>query len=76
MTDFPNLEGCVAAVDTECTGLHWWKDRAFGVSVSTEDRDWYYDIRDPGVLRWAQDQLPKLRHAIYYNAKFDIHMLR
>lgn len=74
--DFPNLEGLIAAVDTECTGLRWWKDRVFGISVSVEDRDYYFDVREPGVLKWARDQLPKLKHAIYYNAKFDLHMLR
>lgn len=76
MTDFPNLAAVTAAVDTECTGLRWWKDKVFGISVSTEDQDWYFDIREPGVLRWARDQLPKLKKAIYYHAKFDIHMLR
>ncbi len=76
MSDFPNLEGKIAAVDTECTGLRWWKDRVFGISVSTADHDWYFDVREPGVLKWAKDQLPRLERAVYYNAKFDIHMLR
>lgn len=74
--DFPILEGRIAAIDTECTGLRWWEHRAFGVSVSTIDQDWYFDLRNPGVLRWAKDQLPKLERAVYFNAKFDLHMLR
>ena len=41
------------ALDTETTGLEWWKDdKVFGVSISTpDDQDYYWDVRkNPEVL--------------------------
>lgn len=68
-----------AAVDTETTGLEWWKDKIFGFSVSTPDgKDYYWDIRrTPRALDWLQDQVRSSRCPLLVNhhMKFDVHML-
>lgn len=77
-TQYPDLSRYkYAALDTETTGLRWWKDRAFGLAISTPDgRDWYMDLRVGNSLRWAREHLPELRHRVFHNAKFDLHFLR
>src|ERR1041384_2116224 len=69
------------AADTETTGLSWWKDRVFGISLSWREdagalSSWYGDLREPGVLRWAKDHLPRVRLWVNPNLKIDYHMLR
>jgi DNA polymerase I-like protein with 3'-5' exonuclease and polymerase domains len=66
------------AYDTETTGLKWWSDRIFGVSVSTpEGNDWYWDIRkQPQALEFLRDEIPQCKLVICHNAKFDWHMSR
>lgn len=66
------------AYDTETTGLYWWKDKIFGVSISTPDgNDHYWDIRkDPNVLDYLRAEIPKVKLLIAHNAKFDWHMSR
>ena len=66
------------AYDTETTGLHWWKDKIFGVSISTPDgKDYYWDIRnDPNVVSWLRDMIPRCKMVIGHNIKFDCHMSR
>lgn len=77
MAYFPNIEGRKIALDTETTGLKWWSDRVFGVSISVVGEDFYWDVRDtPGALVWLQDNLPKAEVIYLHNAKFDISMLR
>lgn len=73
LRDYPYI-----AYDTETTGLHWWKDKIFGVSVSTPDgNDWYWDIRrDPNALEFLREEIPYCRLVICHNAKFDWHMSR
>jgi DNA polymerase-1 len=70
----------VVAVDTETTGLKWFKDEVFGVSFAWDDgtqlRSIYVDIRDPTNRRWVADQLPRLRKIVGFHAKFDQHFLR
>lgn len=82
---FPNstllLSRPVLAGDTETTGLQWWRDRPFGISLAwREDNgeltNWYGDFREPGVLKWVRDHLPKVRLWVNHNLKFDYHMLR
>ena len=63
--------------DTECTGLRWWKDRIFGVSVSVDGADFYWDLRtDPGALEFLQEEIPQCRLIVCHNSKFDWHMSR
>lgn len=76
---FPDLSRFpYAALDTETTGLHWWTDKVFGISLSTPDgKDYYWDIRKtPQVIPWLNEELKKLKLIIFANAKFDMHMLR
>lgn len=84
-TQFPSssliLSRAVLSGDTETTGLSWWKDRVFGISLSWREdagalSSWYGDLREPGVLRWVKDHLPKVRLWVNHNLKFDYHMLR
>lgn len=85
-TNFPNTELLLSrdlvACDTETTGLQWWKgDKIFGISISWRNDDhtyssYYGDVREPGVLRWARDVLPRLRRITNHHIKFDVHMLR
>ncbi len=75
---FPNLSHKpLLAVDTETTGLHWWKDKIFGFSVSDAENDWYFDIRrEPKAVVWLGDTLRTCGRVVFHNAKFDWHFLR
>lgn len=76
---FPRLRDYpVIGLDTETTGLYWWKDAIFGVSISAPDgQDWYWDVRrDPGALEFLRDEVPKCTKVVAHNAKFDWHMCR
>lgn len=79
MDSYPRLSDhhCVA-IDTETTGLRWWVDRIFAISLSTPDgADYFWDIRDnPGAVEWAREEFPRIKRPVFHNAKFDIHMLR
>ena len=68
----------IAAIDFETTGLDWWKDHAFMVSVSLPDgQDIWIDLdNDEQGLHWARTELPKLPEFICHNAKFDMHFGR
>lgn len=83
--NFPNtslvLSRPVCAVDVETTGLQWWKDTVFGISMSWFNdqgtvESFYGDIRDPTTRRWFKDHLPKLQKVVNHYIKFDVHMLR
>jgi DNA polymerase I len=79
MSNYPRLRDYhVIAYDTETTGLKWWEDRIFGVSVSAPDgNDWYWDIRrDPGALEFLRYEIPKCRWLVGHNVKFDWHFSR
>lgn len=84
-TKFPNspliLSRAIVAGDTETTGLIWWQDRAFGISLSWREdngelKSWYGDLRETGVLKWLRDHLPRVKKWVNHNLKFDYHMLR
>lgn len=71
----------IVSGDTETTGLLWWRDRPFGISLSWREdsgalTSWYGDFREAGVLRWVKDTLPRVRRWVNHNTKFDYHMLR
>lgn len=76
---FPNL-GPDIALDTETTGLYWWKDRVFSFGARSLDPKGprvYFDLRrTPTAIDWLRDQMAKAKRIIAHNAKFDIHMLR
>ncbi len=78
MQTYPTLANYpYIAIDTECTGLEWWKHRMFGVSIAVPDgTTYYYDIRqEPKVIQWLRDELPKVPRVVMHNGKFDLHML-
>lgn len=70
----------VVAVDTECTGLHWYRDRMFGVAVAVYDgksvRSQYWDIRQhPSVVTALKLELPHCKKVVNHHIKFDYHFL-
>lgn len=80
MSTFPRISSApVVVIDTETTGLHWWKDKLFGVSVALPDFSWYWDVRtNPGVIDWLNDLIrtQSVDTWVGHNIKFDIHFLR
>lgn len=65
------------SMDFETTGLHFWKDKIFGIAVSTpDDRDHYFDTRsDAGTLEWLRRELPRCKGKsrwVNHNNKFDV----
>lgn len=66
-----------ASVDSETTGLKWWVDKIFAITVSTPDgKDHYADLRVSDDLYWAKREIPKLKLGIFHNPKFDLHFMR
>ncbi len=79
--NYPDLSRFpVVAIDTETTGLSFWKDKVFGVSVSTPDgKDYYWDTRDhgPRLVSWLNGQIRNSRCIfVGHSMKFDVHFLR
>lgn len=67
----------VVALDTETTGLQFWKDRAYALVYATPDgKADCLDLRKPEVLAWARREIPKIRCVVGHNLKFDAHFLR
>ena len=63
------------ALDTETTGLEWWKCKAFGLSYCKSEDDFGYDL----LKKYKKKDLKELlaaQEVIFHNAKFDIHFLR
>lgn len=73
---FPNIRNQTIALDLETTGLKWFKDKAFGVAISTGLEDYYFDIRThPQVFQWLQEELRYVKRIVNQNIKFDAHFL-
>lgn len=67
----------VVALDTETTGLQFWKDRAYALVYATPDgKSDCLDLRRPEVLSWARREIPKIKCVVGHNLKFDTHFLR
>src|SRR5690606_10431480 len=75
---FPSLADYpLVALDLETTGLQWWNDKIFGVAISVEDRDMYFDVRrNPEALEWLREEVPRVRHLTNHHMKFDWHFCR
>lgn len=81
----PNLarleEYEIVAPDVETTGLHWYRDKIFGVAVAalTKEgviRSGYWDIREqPRILEILKDKLPRCKKVVNHSIKFDAHFL-
>lgn len=70
----------IVAPDVECTGLHWYRDKMFGVAIATYDgtniEHDYFDIREkPRVIEALRTELPKCKKIVNHNIKFDAHFL-
>lgn len=70
----------IVCPDTETTGLHWYRDKAFGIALAAWDGEHihsgYWDLREkPRIVELLQDQLPKCKRVINHNMKFDAHFL-
>lgn len=80
MSAFPRIDFVERlAIDTETTGLKWWEDRLFGISIAVPDFAGYWDVRtNPAVLDWLRDLIREERVGIWtnHNIKFDYHFLR
>jgi len=80
MAAFPRIDFVERlAIDTETTGLHWWKDRLFGIAIAVPDFAGYWDVRTtPGVIQWLNDLIRENRVGTWtnHNMKFDYHFLR
>lgn len=65
------------SIDTETTGTYWPRDKAFSISLSTDDHDFYWDLRyQPEIVKVLSDELKRHRPVIAcHNASFDYKML-
>ncbi len=78
MAAFPELSRYpLFCIDFETTGLHFWKDKIFGIALSLpDDRDFYWDVRKtPKVMDWLRAEIPRCDPAkttwTNHNNKFD-----
>lgn len=79
MAFYPDIDRWdYTVLDTETTGLQFWKDRVFGVSITApDDTSFYFDLRtDSGARKWLADKVPKTKLVVCHGAKFDWHMCR
>jgi DNA polymerase I-like protein with 3'-5' exonuclease and polymerase domains len=80
MTEFPRIDYApVVVIDTETTGLKWWADKLFGISIALPGFSGYWDVRsDPHVIKWLNDLITEKRVDVWvgHNLKFDLHFLR
>lgn len=79
MAFYPDIDRWEYVVlDSETTGLQFWKDKLFSFAVTApDDTSFYYDIRvQPGAKSWLRDILPKVKRVVCHGAKFDWHMFR
>lgn len=76
--NYPSLRDYPLVVpDVETTGLNWWQDKIFGIAISVADRDMYFDVRrNPEVLEWLAEEIPRVRWLSNHNNKFDWHFMR
>ncbi len=67
------------ALDTETTGLEWFRsDRAFSVIAGNDERQYYFDLTklDEGIVKEVLGSFFRQERTwVLVNAKFDLHML-
>ena len=73
--DFPRIEGATIALDLETTGLHWYRDKIFGVALAIDNLSWYWDVRNSNVIDWLRGELHKVKRFTNYNLKFDANFM-
>lgn len=75
--EFPSIQQHdTIAFDTETTGLIYPVARVFGFSISTQEDDFYVDIRrHPKAVDWINDELRSFKGVVIcHNASFDYRM--
>lgn len=70
----------IVAPDCETTGLHWHKDKMFGIAIAGYDGkdivSEYFDLREkPRVLEVLKRELPRCKRVVNHNMKFDAHFM-
>ncbi|MCK4825128.1 hypothetical protein KA005_55785, partial [bacterium] len=76
----PKLSGHLVAIDTETTGLKWYKDHIIGVSIECPSANihGFIHCKEDRRRQWVYDEAQKIEGGttvIMHNAKFDLHML-
>ena len=78
----PKISGHLVAIDTETTGLKWYRPdvHVIGVSVEcpTANIHGFIHCQDERRREWVYDEIQKIEpktQVILHNAKFDLHML-
>ena len=76
----PKVSGHLTAIDTETTGLKWYKNHIIGVSVEcpTAGVQGFIHCETERRRQWVYDEVQKIdrgTEVIMHNAKFDLHML-
>jgi DNA polymerase I-like protein with 3'-5' exonuclease and polymerase domains len=70
----------LVSIDTETTGLYWYKDKIFGVAIAAYDGEKivsaYYDIRTkPQTIEALKREVPQIKRLVNHNIKFDANFL-
>lgn len=71
--------GSTLAIDTETTGLSWWKDRVLGICLYCPSKNIkkYVLANQPGAIEAVQDLAQDPATTVYmHNAKFDCEFLK
>lgn len=71
----------LVSIDTETTGLYWYKDRVFGIAIAAWDGEKilsaYVDIRNkPRAVETLRGEVPQIKRLVNHNIKFDALMLQ
>jgi DNA polymerase I-like protein with 3'-5' exonuclease and polymerase domains len=73
----------VVSIDTETTGLYWYRDNVFGIALAGYDPEQgvmmsgYFDIREqPRMVKNIQSEVKKAKRIVNHNIKFDYMMLQ
>lgn len=76
----PKLSGHLTSIDTETTGLKWYKDHIIGVSIECPSAGihGFIHCKEDRRRQWVYEEARKIERGttiIMHNAKFDLHML-
>lgn len=77
---FPKLSGHLVSLDTETTGLRWYKDHVICVSIECPTANIHGVVlcKEERQRQWVYEEVQKIDKGttvIAHNAKFDLHML-
>lgn len=69
-----DVTGDVVTADTETTGLHKLEDKPFMFQTMIDKRPYAVEWC-PNLVRWINDNAPRMKQFAFHNAKFDYHMM-